>query len=68
MLLGFAKLYCFYVNWAESQKNIRRDTTTSKENIFTFNINHAWYDDEFCQSMDHDGKAFKFLRQKLPHH
>lgn len=44
------------------------DTTTSDKNIFTFNVNQAWYNNEFCQSMDHSGKAFKFLQQKLPHH
>ena len=46
------------------------DTTTSNENIFTFNINQAWYDDEFCQSMDHDGKAlitsFRILHNFAP--
>ena len=34
MLLGFTKLYCFYVNGEESQKNIRHETLLHPKKIF----------------------------------
>jgi len=34
MVLGFTKLYCFYVNGAEKQKNFRHETLLDSKKIF----------------------------------